>query len=377
MKPYITQKQLFSLIILFQIGSTTMFSLGIAAKEDAWLAIIVAMFAGFILLWIYTELQKSYPQKNLADIIIILLGKPLGIPLVFLYALYFIHISTLNLNEFCNLVSWTYLTSTPLIVITSFFMFFVLYALFCGFQVFARTAELMIIILLSFLLGTYILTILTGKMNLTNLKPILANGITPVLKAAYPQVINFPFGEMIVFLMYWCYLDTKEKTRKVSFIALATSGITLVFSLLIYVSVLGVQGAERYTFPFLSVVKLINVGHFFKNLDAIGIINLIIGGYFKMTTFFYAGVLALNTLFKMKDERILITIVGIFTLWASIATIPTFLFQKWLGQKVTTPYIHVPFQIIFPTLLLIINWLKKERTMSYKNINSKINREKC
>ena len=48
MKPHITPKQLFALIILFQIGSTTMFSLGITAKEDAWIAIIVAMFAGFI-----------------------------------------------------------------------------------------------------------------------------------------------------------------------------------------------------------------------------------------------------------------------------------------------------------------------------------------
>ena len=375
MKPTITLKQLFSLIILFQIGSTTMFSLGIAAKEDAWITIIVAMFAGFILLWIYTEIQKNYPEKNFTEIIIILLGKPLGIPLVFLYALYFIHISTLNLNEFCNLVSWTYLTSTPLIVIMSFFMFFVLYALFCGFHVFAGIGEIMINILLFFLLGTYILIILTGNVNLSNLKPILANGITPVLKAAYPQVINFPFGEMVVFLMYWCYIDTKKKIRKVSFISLATSGITLVFSLIIYVSVLGVRGAERYTFPFLSVVKLINVGDFFKNLDAIGIINLIIGGYFKMTTFFYAGVLALNTLFKMKNEKLLIAIVGIFTLWASIATIPTFIFQKWLGQKITTPYIHVPFQIIFPTLLLIINWLKTKRNASYKD--SRINREKC
>lgn len=79
----ISKHQLFCLIILFEIGSTTLFALGIDAKQDAWIAILVAMLIGFVLLWLYTGLQKYFPEKNFAQIIITLLGKVIGMPLVF------------------------------------------------------------------------------------------------------------------------------------------------------------------------------------------------------------------------------------------------------------------------------------------------------
>jgi len=94
--------------MLFEIGSTTLFSLGIKAKQDAWLVVIIAMLTGFGLLWIYTELQKNFPDKNLVGIIIALIGKPLGIPLAFLYAYYFIESSVLNFSEFGFLVNMTF-----------------------------------------------------------------------------------------------------------------------------------------------------------------------------------------------------------------------------------------------------------------------------
>lgn len=41
---YITKVQLFFLIMLFEIGSTTLFALGIKAKQDAWIVVLIASF---------------------------------------------------------------------------------------------------------------------------------------------------------------------------------------------------------------------------------------------------------------------------------------------------------------------------------------------
>ncbi len=85
----ISKWQMFCLMILFEIGSTTVFGLGLDAKQDAWISIILAMLFGFVLIWIYTEIQKYYPNNNLTDILINVYGKCIAIPLILLYALEF------------------------------------------------------------------------------------------------------------------------------------------------------------------------------------------------------------------------------------------------------------------------------------------------
>lgn len=42
----INEYQHFSLIVLFEIGSTTLFARGIEVKQDAWIAILIAMLMG-------------------------------------------------------------------------------------------------------------------------------------------------------------------------------------------------------------------------------------------------------------------------------------------------------------------------------------------
>lgn len=356
----ISKNQLFCLIMIFEIGSTTLFALGIKAKQDAWLAVLVAMLFGFTLIWVYTELQKFFPDKNLAEISITLLGKFFGSLLALFYAFYFIHIATLNINEFSNIIVLTFLPNTPLVVVESIFMLTAFYFLFLGFEVVGRTSEIALPAVLFFLLSTYILVILSGQANFKELTPVLGNGVINVINAAFPQIINFPFGEMVLFLMYWNYADSKQLIRKISTLAVAASGLLLSFSLVIIVSTLGVNYADVSTIPFLEVLKLINVGDVLTNLDSLGIVIICIGGIYKMTLFFYGAVLALSAVFKIKETRILVIPVGIIIVWMSIVTLPSFVFQRWFGQNITTPYIHIPFQIIFPLLLLLICVVKKK-----------------
>ena len=358
MKPILTNHQIFTLMLLTQIGTTTLFAIGIDATQDAWIAVLLAMLIGFVLVWIYSKLQKQFPKKNLTEIIIALLGKNLGIPLVLLYSLHFIRISTYNLNEFSNIVSITLLNKTPRIIVFFVFIIISIYALFLGLNSFARASEFFIFPLLIFLIGTFILLGLSGHINLDNLKPILPDGITPIFQTVYPTVVVFPFGEAVVFLMYWCYLDSVDSLQKLSFIAIATSGLLVSLSSLIIISVLGVSNASVSLVPLYQAVKRINLGDVFRNLDALAIINMIFGGFYKFAIMFYAGVSMLSTLFKIKDDRWLIIIIGIFTFCISYVTLPSINFQRWLGNNIMTPYIAVHIQITIPFLLLIISYLK-------------------
>ncbi|WP_410985701.1 GerAB/ArcD/ProY family transporter [Bacillus cereus] len=354
-----SKTQLFALIVLFEIGSTPLFALGIEAKQDAWLAILIAMIFGFFLLWIYTEIQRHFPDKNLAEILTIILGKWLAGPLILLYALYFLFIASLNLREFGELIIMTLLPSTPMMVILMVFMLTIFYFLFLGQEVLSRTSEVMLPVVLFFIVLTYVLLIMTGEMDFTELEPILGDGWKPVLSAAFPTIVNFPFGEMVLFLMYWKFVNYIEKIRKISFFALGLSGLLLMTSLVMIVSRLGVEYASNQTLPLFEMIKLINIADFITNMDIIASIIIFIGGFYKMTLFFYGGVLSIKHLFKRKHEKWLIVLTGILLLWFTLVYFPNLPFHRWVGLKVVIPYVHVPFQIICPSLLLIIIKLKK------------------
>jgi spore germination protein KB len=359
----INKWQLYCLMMLFEIGSTTVFGLGIDAKQDAWIAVLIAMLFGFILIWIYTEIQKYYPEKNLADILTVILGKWLAIPLILLYALEFFWIATLNFREFGELISMILLPTIPLSVILVVFMITAVYTLFLGYEVLARLGEIMYPLIVFFILSIFVLISLSNQVDITRLQPVLGDGIKPVLKAAIPALVNFPFGEMVVFLMYWRYVNEKQFIRKTAFFVTITIGILLSCVLALMVAVLDVPFVTNSTIPLYEVIKLINIADILTNLDSIATVVQFIGGFFKMTIHFYGGVLAIKSLLKINNEKWLIAIFGVFWTWFSIVYYPNLIFHRWVGLKISITYFYsgfTVFEIVCPLLILMVIILKNK-----------------
>ncbi|MDV3428031.1 MAG: spore germination protein, partial [Bacillota bacterium] len=141
---HISKHQLFTLMFIFEIGSTTLFALGIEAKQDAWLAILIALFIGLGFVWIYTQLQKSFPHKDFVDLITSISGKTLGLPLAFLYLLAWLRGVSRNLREFGELIILTTLPNSPLWIICLLFLAVSVYTLLKGMEVLARISEIIL-----------------------------------------------------------------------------------------------------------------------------------------------------------------------------------------------------------------------------------------
>jgi spore germination protein KB len=355
---YIGRFQLFSLIVLQQIGSTTLFARGIEAKQDAWIAVLLGMMMGFIMMWVYTGIQIGYPDKNFPEILIAVLGKWIAKPLILLYALHFLISSTFNLREFSELITITILPKTPISVLIVIVMLTAVYAIASGIEVFARTAEFSLPIFLVFLVLIYILTFASGIVDFSRLKPVLENGWKPVFQAAFPGIVDFPSGEAAVFLMYWNFVKNKDSIRKVAFTAMGISGLFVVISVIIMISVLGVRITSGLWIPLFEVIKLIYVGDFVTNLDSIGVIFMLLGGFFKMTLYLYGGVMCLQFLFKQKYQIWTILLSSIFTAAFSIFYFPNLSFHRRVGLNFHTPYIITTYMIIIPLLLFLIMKVK-------------------
>jgi spore germination protein (amino acid permease) len=355
----LSKHQLFTLMFIFEVGSTTLFALGISAKQDAWIVILLALLIGLGFIWIYTELQNAFPDRNYVQIILAILGKKFGIPFILLNVLGCIWHCARNLREFGELIIITTLPETPLWVILFVFLSVSIYAMLKGVETLARVSEMVMPVILIFIISLYVLVYISGDVDFKKLTPVLGNGVKPVLKVL-PEVVMFPFGEMFVFLMYWNYANEKNVVRKTAMKAVLWSGILLCLSLIIYITVLGPKYASIATIPLVETIRLVNIGNIISNIDAIGVIIIFLGGFFKMSIYLNAIVLILTTLFKIKNYKLIVILASIFMLWFSIVFEPSYAYHQWMFPF-DARYFAIAYCNILPLLLLIIYWIKKKR----------------
>jgi spore germination protein KB len=355
---HISKIQLFILIMLFEVGSTTLFALGIGAKQDAWIVVLLASFIGLGLLWVYTEIPACYPNKNFSEILTEAIGRKLSIPLLFIYALYFLNGATFNFYEFGALIKMTALPMTPLLVILYIFMFVSVYILMLGFEVLARTGEILLPIFLIFLISIYIFTMFSGQFDISALRPILGNGIEPLLGKTLLDVVAFPFGELVVFIMFWHFVNKQELIRKTSFLAMGLSTFLIIFSLIVILSVLGPDLTAMAEIPLLETILSINIADIITNLDLLAVLIMFIGGFYKMSLHFYGCVLSITWIFKIEEPKWVIFVLGlIFPIYSNIR-FENIAHHKWLGSDVN---IYVIVAICLLTVLLfIVIFLKKK-----------------
>lgn len=351
----ITKHQLFCMILLFEMGTTTMYAIGIKSKQDAWIVVILTAIIGLMLVSMYIILQNRYPGKGIGEIIMEICGPVVGVPLVILYSLYFLYLSSVNLRDFCALMSLTELEFTPLPAIMVLIFMIMLYNLFSGERAFAKTSEIFLPVYIFSIAVVLILVLLSGIFHPDFLLPVLSNGVKGLFTSDIVKYTQFPYGEMVAFLAFWKFADKPSSYIKASISGVAITGFNEVILTIFIVCTLGADFASTATIPLFKVIQLINIGNIITNLDALGVLIIFIGGY-KISVFYFAAVLTLQSILKI-NRNIIIVAVGIIISINSLS-IKGYLQQIWASNYIRTPYIHGFFQIGIPFFLLLAGFLK-------------------
>ncbi|MEH6908462.1 GerAB/ArcD/ProY family transporter [Neobacillus drentensis] len=360
-KVKISTTQLFVLIVLFEMGSAILVGIASGAKQDAWIAILLGLAGGIVVFFIYYRLYMYYPDLPLSSYVQEITGKWIGRFIGVLYIVYFLYCASRVLRDFGELLSSTIYNSTPLLVINALMIITIIYAIHKGFEVLARVGEIFFgIVYMTALLGM-LLIVFSGLIHLGNLLPILENGLKPVIKTFLTQTITFPFGEMVVFTMLLPFLNDKKKVKIVCLGGMILSGINITITVGINISVLGVALFQRSTFPLLMTVGRIQIADFIERLDVLFMLYLIIGGFFKISIFFYAAVAASADIFRIPNQRKIGFPLGMIVLFASVTIASNFAEHIKEGLVVVPVYLHWPFQIIIPFMLLIIAFFRNRK----------------
>ncbi|MGG5254319.1 GerAB/ArcD/ProY family transporter [Neobacillus sp. SM06] len=360
-KAKINATQLFVLVVLFEMGSSILVGVGASAKQDAWITILLGMIGGIALFHIYYFLYRYYPDVPPTTYVQKITGKWVGRILAFFYIVYFIYLASRVLRDFGELLTTTIYSNTPLFIVNTLMILAIIYGIRKGFEVLARVGELYFALVYLLAITGIVLVMVSGLFHFENLQPMLENGWRPILQATISQTLLFPFGEMVVFTMVLPFVNEQEKVKKVCIGGMILSGINITITIIINIAALGVDLYTRSPFPLLSTVSKIEVGGFIERLDVLFMLYLVVGGFFKITIFYYAAVAATADVFQFQDQRKLVFPIGLIILFTSMMIASNYAEHIKEGLTIVPIFLHWPFQIIFPTILLVIAYFRNRK----------------
>lgn len=351
--------QFFLIIFIFETGSSVVVAISGEAKKDAWIAVFIATFIGVIIMLYYFFMIKLGDNKNLFQIMELCLGKYLGKIVILLYIIYFFYIAARVLRDFGELMVSTIFEKTPIEFLSLTMILLIAYILLLGIEVLGRTSEIFIPYIVIFILFLGLGIFLSEEMDLSNLLPILGDGIKPIIKAIFPTLIGFPFGELIAITVLIPKVTKIKNAKKVGILSVFLSGLLLVYSTVIQIGTLGENIRGRSNFPMLSAAREISLLNFIERVDLIIVFIVMFGIIVKVSVFFYGGLIGLEQIFKIPYRQFVLPM-GFLIAYFSIIISKHFPEHIEEGLKIVPLYLHMPLQIGIPLLILPFLYFKKK-----------------
>ncbi|MBD2871426.1 GerAB/ArcD/ProY family transporter [Paenibacillus arenilitoris] len=352
----IGKRQMSILIIVFLIGSTPLFELGIKAKQDAWIAMTLAAAAGLLLTVMYLRIHKRAPEAGLSELYMMHFGKWLGGAVGLLHACWFAYESMRNVRDVGELTSMALLTLTPKWIVMLLILLASAYTVSKGLEVFVRVGQLLFPIAAVSYALVLLLLLITGLPDIHHLRPVLENGFAPVWRAAFPDLLSFPFGQIVIMLVFWKYVAEKKEIGRITYWSQTGVSIFLIMMNVVIMSVLGPELASVSSLPLLEVVQLIRLANFLERLDVIVTLLLFIGLYVKMTALYMASVFSVNAVTGIA-YRYCVMPIGLLIYGSSFLE-PNNTYHIWIGLDITLKVVPL-FQVALPLLMLLVGVRKK------------------
>ena len=358
-KEIISSRQFMIITLLCSIGTAILISpasVTSAAKQDAWIAAIISVVLSLLLIKLFVTVGKRTPALTFVEANEKILGRFFGkitsigfIILCFLSAgelLYFIGI----------FMKTEIMPETPMMAFAFLFSIIIIYAAFLGIEVFARSTEILFAMFI--LIFIVFVVCISPSVHMENLQPIME---TPA-KSLFFSIIRlmgiFSFPLVILLMIFPSTVNVHESAQKGFYIGTILGGIVLIAIITLAILVLGPANTASRTFPSYSLAQRISIGNFLQRIEVIMAAMWIISIYIKTFMFFYAGVIGIAQICKIKNHRPLILPFGLIILGLSQIVHPNIIHSDVYNRE-TWPIFSFFFAILLPLVLLLVAKIRK------------------
>ncbi|MBW9151420.1 endospore germination permease [Clostridium estertheticum] len=353
----ISERQATILIILFSLGNSLLIGSGTQSKQDAWIAVIIAIPFSIILVLMFSKILSLYPGKDLFDILPLVMGNYIGKLLSILMIWFFFYDAALIFRVIAEFTNTLVFADTPVVVPMIFFAMLVIWSLKAGIEVLGRWAEFFSWVIISIVLIVPLLSI--SQMDINRLKPILNNGVTPLLKGVFSS-FTYPFGQIVVFTSIFSNISKVKNYKKSFIVGILISGGLIALTVLRNILVLSSDTISREYFPSSMAVGIISLG-LLQRLELTVIIVFLVCAFIKVSIATFAVCNGLSKVLGFDDYKFIATPVVLLMLsFSFFVTQSTMESHFWISN--IWQYYSFPFEVIIPFVVFIVAEIRNKRT---------------
>ncbi|MEK4511228.1 GerAB/ArcD/ProY family transporter [Paenibacillus sp. FSL K6-2524] len=320
---------------------------------DGWIAIILGglmvMLAGICIV----KLCHQFPGETIFQFAGKIVGNWIGKCLGILMILYFICISAFEIRVMAEVTMLYLLEGTPLWAIIMFFMWIGLYLTSGGINPIARLFE--IILPITVIVFLFSMALSYKIFDINNLRPVLGDGILPVMKGLKSTIVVFAGYEIM--LIVTAVMQHPKKGVKVMIIGTGIPLFLYFVTIIMVIGAMSIDGAVRSTWPTLDLMRSFEItGLLFERFEFFLLVIWIMQIFSTFSICHYAASLGLSQIFNIKIKPLMYFLLSIIFL---IAMLPknineVFDFGDFIGD------ISIYLFGIVPLLLLIISKVFKK-----------------
>lgn len=317
------------------------------ARQDAWVSTLLVFIGTVIIIFLIAGLGARFPEKDVVEMSWFLLGKVPGtlISLVILWS--FLHMASLQVRIYAEMIIVGFLPETPIIVLTAAMILVSMVAAFSGVEVIGRMTDLIFFLFLGMVvlsLGT-----LFFEADFMNLQPLLSRGFESVLMGTLvPLGMN---SLLLVASMLIPHLNNPQRAVSSALWAVGGAILVILSTTILVIATVGPEEGARVVFPFLKAIRGIRVSEFLERVEILAVFSWGLGLFVGLSTFVYCGAKGVARVVGIKDYRHILLPMGIIWIVLSIHDFDNvFEMRSLLAPEVMGPY--GLFLTIFPYLFL-------------------------
>lgn len=298
--------QLFWLLFSMEIGMTSLLTLGpaiAAAKQGAWLSMLLATLATLLITYIAAKLSLLYPEKTLVEFISHIVGKWMGAGIAFTYLLIWYIVAGIIMREYADFVHLALFTATPMWIIILLMLLVMIYTVYGGVHIIARCSE----IIGPFIFVSIILIIILPMNNLHPLRllPILPPGGLHSIYKGSIGAISF-MGESIMIMMLIAFMSDKNKVISTALWGVGLSSLLVISGTLNVIMILGHEVPAMLQYPVYTYIQYISVMEFIQNIDVLAVIATIYSIFIKLSLYLFITSYGTAQLFRVKNWKLFV-----------------------------------------------------------------------
>lgn len=275
--------------------------IGVIGGYDTYVATPIGYLLGIVVIMPAFILFGRFPGQRVGILSKSLLGPFFGKALSLLIAVSAMVMSAVLIRNEARFITTAMMQETPIWFIMVMGMLLILYALYSGIEVLARSTQI-----LFYLVAASIVSMVPATLkyvDVSNLLPLLSGGILPYLKSFVP-ILGFA-GEYAVFAAVLApdVVDSVRNSKRVGLWGWILAGLLISLTTFSVQGIFGPHEMIKFTNPPFELAKVVQFGGISQGLEALLVTGWMIAAFLEVSVYYYIATVTLTDAFGEPFEK--------------------------------------------------------------------------